>query len=229
MSDSVSSDDEIGGGRSARYPTRGTVPAQPSNASEFKSSSSSDDEIMEDAQPTLHAIRNAELPSLTFVHNFWEAQILDTFKSLQTSDSFETAGNIGIKQPGLEIQGLPRISLPLTNHDAEEVKKLCTLAPFGRGERTGHDPSVRHTWQLEPSQFQIKNRGWQREIHKALHEACDRLDVPKEGVSAELYKLLLYEPGSHFKPHRDSEKAEGMWGTMVVLLPSEYEVNKPSC
>ncbi len=42
-------------------------------------------------------------------------------------------------------------------------------------------------------------------------------------VSATLYKLLVYEKGSFFAPHRDSEKASGMFATMVVCLPSRHE------
>lgn len=40
---------------------------------------------------------------------------------------------------------------------------------------------------------------------------------------ASLYKLLVYESGSFFKPHRDSEKDDGMFGTLVIQLPSRYE------
>ena len=43
-------------------------------------------------------------------------------------------------------------------------------------------------------------------------------------VNAELYKLLLYKEGDHFAPHRDTEKAPGMFATMTVLLPSQYKV-----
>ena len=42
-------------------------------------------------------------------------------------------------------------------------------------------------------------------------------------VTAELYKLLVYEKGSFFKPHRDTEKIPGMFGTLVVCLPSRHE------
>lgn len=38
-------------------------------------------------------------------------------------------------------------------------------------------------------------------------------------VEAQLYKLLLYEQGSHFSMHRDTEKAEGMWGELWLPLP----------
>jgi hypothetical protein len=37
-----------------------------------------------------------------------------------------------------------------------------------------------------------------------------------------LYKMLIYETGSHFTAHRDSEKEDGMFGTFVLLLPSKY-------
>ncbi|KAL8686575.1 MAG: hypothetical protein Q9218_007009 [Villophora microphyllina] len=35
--------------------------------------------------------------------------------------------------------------------------------------------------------------------------------------------MLLYEEGSLFKAHRDTEKAPGMFATLVVMLPSEHE------
>lgn len=40
---------------------------------------------------------------------------------------------------------------------------------------------------------------------------------------ASLYKLLLYKSGSFFKPHRDTEKEEGMFATLVVQLPSRFD------
>lgn len=38
----------------------------------------------------------------------------------------------------------------------------------------------------------------------------------------ERYKLLLYETGAFFKAHKDSEKSPGMFGTLVICLPSEH-------
>jgi len=39
-------------------------------------------------------------------------------------------------------------------------------------------------------------------------------------VAAELYKLLVYDQGSFFVSHRDTEKAPGMFATLVIVLPS---------
>jgi predicted 2-oxoglutarate/Fe(II)-dependent dioxygenase YbiX len=37
------------------------------------------------------------------------------------------------------------------------------------------------------------------------------------------YKLLIYEEGSFFASHRDTEKIPNMFATLVVNLPSEHE------
>lgn len=48
---------------------------------------------------------------------------------------------------------------------------------------------------------------------------------PAADVAARLHKLLLYEKGGHFSPHRDSEgKAPGQFATLVICLPSNFQV-----
>jgi hypothetical protein len=42
-------------------------------------------------------------------------------------------------------------------------------------------------------------------------------------VSAEFYKLLIYEQGGFFLPHRDTEKKDGMFGTLTIVLPSVHD------
>jgi hypothetical protein len=39
---------------------------------------------------------------------------------------------------------------------------------------------------------------------------------------AEFYKLLGYDVGGFFNTHRDTEKAGGMFGTLVIVLPSAH-------
>ena len=43
-----------------------------------------------------------------------------------------------------------------------------------------------------------------------------------EPVAADFYKLLVYDTGSFFVDHRDTEKAPGMFATMVLVLPSTH-------
>ena len=43
-----------------------------------------------------------------------------------------------------------------------------------------------------------------------------------EPVAADFYKLLVYDVGSHFVDHRDTEKVPGMFATLVIILPSAH-------
>lgn len=70
------------------------------------------------------------------------------------------------------------------------------------------------------------NKEWDLFLAKVLIPRIRQelsLDIP---VEASLHKLLLYKTGSFFKPHRDSEKEDGMFGTLVIQLPSKYTGGK---
>ena len=83
---------------------------------------------------------------------------------------------------------------------------------------------MRDSWQLGTKHFQLGNEKFVKAVEGDL---VQRVKVglglgDNVEVRAELYKLLLYKTGGHFKPHRDTEKAEGMFGTLIVQLPSEF-------
>ena len=68
---------------------------------------------------------------------------------------------------------------------------------------------------------------WPGYVSNVAERLASRLGVaPECKVQAQLYKLLMYEEGDHFNPHRDSEKEDGMFATMVLLLPSAYTVSQ---
>ena len=48
------------------------------------------------------------------------------------------------------------------------------------------------------------------------------LGLENTEIAFHLYKLLIYPVGGKFDKHRDTEKQEGMFVTLVVQLPSEY-------
>lgn len=83
------------------------------------------------------------------------------------------------------------------------------------------DTSVRKTWELDHTQFALANPAWQAYVASLLDDAAQSLAMSE--VRAEPYKLLLYEEGSFFKRHKDSEKVPGMIGTMVICLPSKHD------
>ncbi|KAJ4503804.1 hypothetical protein HRR83_005573 [Exophiala dermatitidis] len=126
--------------------------------------------------------------------------------------------------PGLFLNDHGIVGLPLSKNDAGAIISKATQSPFGKGEETLVDTSVRKSWQLEPAQFSIRNPKWNNMIGRILHDVYRALDLDcgRDNVCADLYKLLLYEEGAFFKPHRDSEKAPGMFGTLMICLPSSH-------
>ena len=48
------------------------------------------------------------------------------------------------------------------------------------------------------------------------------LGVPCDAtVQAKPYKLVVYPKCGQFKQHRDAEKAAGMFGSLIIVLPCE--------
>ena len=61
--------------------------------------------------------------------------------------------------PGLWVNGVGYIAFPFLALQASQLKDVCEQAPFGRGEDTIVDTSIRNALQLSPDKFQLKNPG----------------------------------------------------------------------
>lgn len=131
--------------------------------------------------------------------------------------AFETA------MPRVEIMGVGTLSFPLPGAQVRQIIQQASRAPFGRGEETILDESVRKVWQLLPGQVRLGGKSWGKTFAGLLAAVTDGLGCGAEAnVSAELYKLLVYDAGGFFMPHRDTEKGPGMFGTMIVVLPAAH-------
>ena len=109
-----------------------------------------------------------------------------------------------------QVDGLDEpLTLPLTPAAAQSLKALCTQAPFGRGASTVFDTRVRHTWQLDADKFHVVlTPSWLKALNSIVEGVCTGLGLAdnRVRVEAQPYKLLLYEQGSFFAPHKDTEK-----------------------
>jgi hypothetical protein len=132
---------------------------------------------------------------------------------------FFTAGTAELLAPSLQVDGVGPVALPLLPVQAERLIAVAEPAPYGRGQQTLVDPAVRRTWQIGPDRVHIQGRHWERTLATIVARAADGLGV-NEPIDAEFYKLLVYDQGSFFVGHRDTEKAPGMFATMVIVLPS---------
>ena len=122
---------------------------------------------------------------------------------------------------GLHVKKIGHLSLPLCKQQAESLIKVCKQAPYGLKYDTVYDKSVRDSYQLDPSEIEIQNKAWNENLDKLAEKVAKDLGCSGK-VKANLYKMLLYEKGGHFNKHRDTEKEKGMFGTLIIQLPSIY-------
>ncbi|MFB1486645.1 MULTISPECIES: 2OG-Fe(II) oxygenase [unclassified Thiocapsa] len=134
---------------------------------------------------------------------------------------FHATGTLDMHPPRIQVEGVGTLSLPLLATQAEALVAQAEQAPYGRGTETLVDTGVRRTWQIDGARVQISGKAWAQDLETMVADAKTGLGV-NGAVSAELYKLLVYDTGSFFISHRDSEKAPGMFATLVVVLPSEH-------
>ena len=134
-----------------------------------------------------------------------------------------TSGQTPLVLPGLQVEGLGPIGLPLTASQAQELKACCEQAPYGKGEATLVDVRVRRVWHLSPEQFSLTNPEWSATLKQIVSVVQAGLGLKDQTLDAHLYDLLLYEEGGFFLPHRDGEKLERMVATLVIVLPSPFQ------
>lgn len=123
----------------------------------------------------------------------------------------------------IEVQGVGSLKFPIATQQARKLRKIASASPFGLRDLTLHNTSVRHSWEIAANQVNIAEQRWMPVLANYLETIRADLGLPDEcNLEAEIDKLLLYEKGQFFKPHQDSEKCDQMFGTLVVILPSDY-------
>ena len=147
------------------------------------------------------------------------AELAKVLSTVERPGDFFASGTVEMLAPRLEVEGVGPIALPLLPVQAELLLAAAERAPYGRGTDTVVDTDVRRTWQIGAERVAISGKHWVRTLDTILKRVSEGLGV-SEPIAAELYKLLIYDQGSFFVSHRDTEKLPGMFATLVVVLPS---------
>lgn len=154
------------------------------------------------------------MPSIT-------TDLTEILRTIRCDGDYYASGSTEISPPNLEVEGVGLISLPFQQAQLEQLIARAERAPFGRGEHTVIDTDVRRTWQIGAEHLHFGGRNWPATLARIVASASAGLGVA-DPVSAQLYKLLIYDAGSFFVEHRDTEKTPGMFATLVIVLPSVY-------
>jgi predicted 2-oxoglutarate/Fe(II)-dependent dioxygenase YbiX len=149
------------------------------------------------------------------------AALLDSLRSVERPGDFCVGGIREIFMPTIDVKDAGTIAFPLLPVQAERLVAIAEAAPYGRSAETVVDRAVRRTWQIESGKVRIGGRHWGETLTELVGKAALGLGV-NEPVAADFYKLLVYDAGSFFVDHRDTEKVPGMFATMVLVLPSTH-------
>lgn len=131
-------------------------------------------------------------------------------------------GALALPMPVVQVDGVGSLSFPLLEAQATALIAAAERAPYGRGEQTVLDTSVRRVWQIDAARVCLGGKHWALSLSRVLADVARGLGCEDAAIRVELYKLLVYDPGGFFLPHRDSEKAPGMFGTLLIQLPSSH-------
>ena len=149
-----------------------------------------------------------------------ENAIEKLLQSVDRPGDFCSHGRLFAPMPRLEVKGTGLLSFPVPEAQIGALIAAAERAPYGRGPETLLDTSVRDCWQIDAGRLRLGGAAWAETFARVLGSAATGLGCPPDRLDAQLYKLLIYEPGGFFAAHRDTEKADGMIATLSISLPS---------
>ena len=148
--------------------------------------------------------------------------ILSCLKDLKGSGKFVSIHTAKFTFPGLEVNGVGEIAYPINELQAKALIQVAQKAPYGKGNKTIVNSSVRSAWEIDADALTFNDERWTAFINKVLSQVKEDLGLEDYMITANLYKLLVYEKGDFFLPHKDTEKEKGMFGSLIIGLPSKY-------
>jgi hypothetical protein len=149
-------------------------------------------------------------------------QLINSLTKISASGTFFSAGVNDFCFPKMQINQLDEIAFPLNKIQIEALISIAHKAPFGKGKETIIDKNVRNCWEIDASEIKFEGSNWSNLLKNTLKIVQTDLGIEGKKIKANLYKMLIYEKGDFFLPHKDSEKEKGMFGTLAIGLPSKH-------
>ena len=147
----------------------------------------------------------------------------EILESIERSGDYFAEGRLELSPPRISVDSVGTVAFPILPPQVQSLIEVAERAPYGRGEETILDRSVRDCWQIGANRVRFQGSRWGNTLASILACVAEELGLPRDRISAQLYKLLVYETGGFFSSHRDTEKVDGMVATLVISLPADGE------
>lgn len=152
-----------------------------------------------------------------------QLEIAERLRDIAPPGSFAVRRSAPADALRIGVEGVGRLDLPLSSRTVSRLRDAAKRSRYGLRERTLYDSRVRNSWEIARRRIRIDGHRWNATLIPLLDEIRAGLGLAEEVVlKAELHNLLIYEQGQFFVSHQDSEKSDGMIGTLVVTLPSSF-------
>lgn len=149
-------------------------------------------------------------------------KLLETLDEITGTGKFSTEGKTKFFFPEIHVDD-EELAFPIPPSQVKHLISLAEDAPYGMGEETVLNKEVRKCWQIDAGQLNFPSKGkWTKYLSSILKDVAEEMGVTGE-IFTDPYKLLIYEEGGHFLPHQDTEKIPGMFGTLIIALPSKHK------
>ncbi|KAI0317234.1 hypothetical protein OF83DRAFT_1083747 [Amylostereum chailletii] len=103
------------------------------------------------------------------------------------------------------------------------LANACQPATFGLGQKDVMDETYRKAGKMDANMFSTplvpERTGLINIVRGYLLEGAES----NRPIEVELYKLNVYGEGSFFKAHVDTPRSESMFGSLVLIFPTQHE------
>ncbi len=110
-------------------------------------------------------------------------KISEALSKIDRPGSFCVSGSVPAVLPGLEVKGLGTDRLASHRDPGRGVEEALRSSPYGKGEETLVDTSVRRVWRMEPDHFALTNPEWQRFIKQTVGKVQEELGLERQKLA----------------------------------------------
>ncbi|GAM24037.1 hypothetical protein SAMD00019534_072120 [Acytostelium subglobosum LB1] len=139
-------------------------------------------------------------------------------KECKNGALFCIKGKTELPMPTIEVKDVGVLSYPVPQQQIQSIAEHST----GEPDVKGTNRIVQQIWHIPSKDITITGRHFHSFYEGVIHSITESMGLTGEIVAAKLYKLVVYGKHSSFLPQRDSEKADNMFGTLMLSLPCSH-------
>ncbi|CEM35445.1 unnamed protein product [Vitrella brassicaformis CCMP3155] len=113
---------------------------------------------------------------------------------------------------------------PFSSSELRELYDTHTSqSPVGKGNQTLMDLEARKSREVAGDKVTLKARdaNWTRVVEDICRHLEEQMS-PTSRVQADFYKMLIYGKGDFFEVHKDTQRSDDHFGSLLIFLPTKY-------